>query len=227
MSSSTTSRLGLYKANPGTSEAVNVASLNTNFDIIDTVAVPGVYTSTTRPSSPFHNQMIRETDTKKMYIYNATQGEWDQIILDHGTLVARSAATGSPVASATTTEAVIRTVASTVFPANRAFEVRVRAQVNASAILDVTPRIRKGILTSGALLADYGRIAITVAANDRFFDFSAIFVTGASAVTTELAFTAITSVGTLQFKGFTTGPLEFRVHLIGRAADYGTAPILT
>lgn len=33
---------------------------------------PGVCTSTTRPSGPYNGQLIYETDTKKVYIYNGT-----------------------------------------------------------------------------------------------------------------------------------------------------------
>lgn len=36
-------------------------------------------TSGTRPSSPFANQLIRETDTRRMYVWNPTQSTWDQI----------------------------------------------------------------------------------------------------------------------------------------------------
>lgn len=227
MSSSTTTRLGLYKATPGTSEPVNVALLNANMDTIDALVVPQVVTSTTRPSIPFPNQLIRETDTKKMYIWNATNSSWDQILLDYGNLVTRSAATGSPIASATTTEAVIRTLNSVVYAANRAYRVDVKAQINASAAMDYTPRIRKGLLTSGALLLDYGRLNAPSSANDRYFEFSGIFTVGASPVTTELALTAITTTGTLQFKGTTNGPLEFKTTLIGRSSDYATAPVLS
>lgn len=227
MSSSSTSRLGLNKPNPGTGEPFSLAQWNASLDKLDDAVGAKPVTAGNRPTSPWHGQFIRETDTRKLFIYNATQSEWDEIILDGGLLVARSAATGSPVASATTTETLIQATPSKVFKASRAFEARFRSQVNASAVLDVTPRLRKGANTSGTLIGDYGRINIPVASNDRFFDWSAIFITGGSDVTTQLAFTALTSAGTLQFRGFGSGPLEVRVTMIGRASDYGTAPILS
>lgn len=227
MSNSNTSRLGLVKPNPGTGEPVNLAThINQSWDKLDDAVGAKPVTSGTRPPSPWHGQFIRETDTRKLFVYNSTQGEWDEIILDGGLLISRGAATGAPVATATTAETLILATPSKVYLASKAFEVRVRAQINASAIGDVTPRLRKASL-AGALIGDYGRIGITSAGNDRYFDWSAIFITGAAAVTTQLVFSAIASTGTVQFRGFSTGPLEVRVNMIGRAADYTTAPTLS
>lgn len=80
MSASTTSRLGLVKPSPGTGELVNVATqINASYDKIDDAIGAAPCTSTTRPVSPFHGQIIRETDTRRLYAWNATNSAWDQI----------------------------------------------------------------------------------------------------------------------------------------------------
>lgn len=84
MSTSSTSRLGLIKPNPGTGEPVNVAHLNNAFDKIDSVVGATICTSATRPANPFHGQIIRETDTRAIRIWNATQSTWDTIIITPG-----------------------------------------------------------------------------------------------------------------------------------------------
>lgn len=81
MSSSSTSRLGLHKPDPGTGEPVDVAKLNQSMDKIDAAIAPAVVTSTTRPASPYPNQMIRETNTGRTYIWNATSSAWNQIVI--------------------------------------------------------------------------------------------------------------------------------------------------
>lgn len=81
MTSSLTSRLKLYKANPGTGENVDVAKLNQSLDKIDGAIGATEVTSTTRPATPYPNQLIRETDTRRLYIWNATQSSWDQIVV--------------------------------------------------------------------------------------------------------------------------------------------------
>lgn len=80
MSSTNTSRLGLVKPDPGTGEPVNVATqINASWDKIDAAIGATPCTSTTRPSSPFDGQIIRETDTRRMYVRNNTQSTWDEI----------------------------------------------------------------------------------------------------------------------------------------------------
>ncbi len=85
MSTSLTSRLALIKPDPGTAEPVDVSDLNANFDKIDSEIGARTCTSGTRPSSPYANQIIRETDTRRLYIWNATQASWDQIAVGTAT----------------------------------------------------------------------------------------------------------------------------------------------
>lgn len=83
MSASTTSRLQLVKPDPGTSELVNVATqVNASMDKIDAAVGAGAngITSGTRPNPAFANQLIRETDTRRMYVWNPTQSIWDQVL---------------------------------------------------------------------------------------------------------------------------------------------------
>lgn len=82
MTASRTARLGLDKPNPGTGENVNVASINASFDKIDAAIGATEVTSGARPTSPFRNQFIRETDTRRLYVWNPTQNNWDQVLID-------------------------------------------------------------------------------------------------------------------------------------------------
>lgn len=71
----TTARLGLYKpADVG--EIVDVDDLNDNADAIDLHINGRVVTSGTRPPSPFEGQIIKETDTKATYQWDAASGNW-------------------------------------------------------------------------------------------------------------------------------------------------------
>jgi hypothetical protein len=82
MSSTSTPRLGLIKPTPGSGENVNVLSqLDDAWDKIDAAIGTTICTSSTRPASPYDGQVIRETDTRRMYVWNATQGAWDQIAI--------------------------------------------------------------------------------------------------------------------------------------------------
>lgn len=88
MSSSLTSRLGLVKPNPGTGEPVNVATqINATLDKIDAAISAASVTAATRPAAPFDGQLIRETDTRRMYVRNNTQVAWDQVLTSAGGLV--------------------------------------------------------------------------------------------------------------------------------------------
>lgn len=83
MSASTTSRLGLVKPNPGTGELVNVATqINASYDKIDAAIGAAPCTSTTRPVSPFDGQLIRETDTGRVYVRSS--GAWLRIVTSSG-----------------------------------------------------------------------------------------------------------------------------------------------
>lgn len=84
MSRTTTTRIGLSKPTPGSGEPVAVGTdLGTNWDKVDAAVGAQICTSGTRPATPYDGQMIRETDTRRMYIWNATQSAWDQIILPY------------------------------------------------------------------------------------------------------------------------------------------------
>jgi hypothetical protein len=78
-----TTRLGLVKPdpNPTTGDFVDVTVINANSDKIDAAVGATVCTSGTRPASPYDGQVIRETDTRRMYIWNATQAAWDQVLI--------------------------------------------------------------------------------------------------------------------------------------------------
>lgn len=84
MSRTTTTRIGLSKPTPGTGEPVNASiDVGTNWDKVDAAVGAQICTSGTRPATPYDGQMIRETDTRRMYIWNATQSAWDQIVLPY------------------------------------------------------------------------------------------------------------------------------------------------
>lgn len=81
MSSTTTTRLALVKPTPGTSEPVNIATqLNTNWDKVDSSIGAIPCTEATKPASPYDGMIIRTTDTRRLYVWNATQANWDQVM---------------------------------------------------------------------------------------------------------------------------------------------------
>jgi len=81
-----TTRLGLYKPGGGSSglitpdEVVDIDKLNDNFDKIDANIGIAVVTSTTRPSTPFVDQIIDERDTGRMLRWDGT--DWVDATLD-------------------------------------------------------------------------------------------------------------------------------------------------
>lgn len=77
--SSLTTRLGLYKPDSAGTEFVNVVTdLNNNFDSLDAKIGAFACTSATRPGSPYNGQMIRETDTGKVYLWDGAS--WKQLL---------------------------------------------------------------------------------------------------------------------------------------------------
>lgn len=74
----TTARLGLRK--PASGDTVNVVTdIDNAMDTLDSVVGMTDCTSTTRPSTPFKNQLIRETDTGSYYVSNGSSpasGSW-------------------------------------------------------------------------------------------------------------------------------------------------------
>jgi hypothetical protein len=84
MATTTTTRLGLTKPTPGSAEPVSVAAhINDPYDRIDAAIGLGIYTSSTRPAAPWHGELIRETNTDKVYYHNGSSpasGGWRQIL---------------------------------------------------------------------------------------------------------------------------------------------------
>lgn len=76
-----TSRLALAKPDPdpATGDFVNVGTLNGNADKLDAAAGAFPCTAATRPGAPWHGQIIRETDTRRVLVWNATQAVWDPV----------------------------------------------------------------------------------------------------------------------------------------------------
>lgn len=96
MSSTTTTRLGIIKPTPGTGEPVNLQTqINDSWDKIDASIGATICTAATRPASPFHGQFIRETDTRRLYVWNATQSAWDQIMTPGGSFTGNVTMTGN------------------------------------------------------------------------------------------------------------------------------------
>lgn len=87
MAETQTTRLLLTKPTPGTGEPVDVADhLNGNWDKVDAAVGAFVCTSGTRPTGAdrWAGRIIFETDTGKMYIWDATDTAWRQILVDIG-----------------------------------------------------------------------------------------------------------------------------------------------
>ena len=70
-----TTRLGLTKPSDGENYDVDV--VNANSDIVDSAIGARTVTSTTRPSTPYVGQIIYETDTKVVRMWNGTN--WTRI----------------------------------------------------------------------------------------------------------------------------------------------------
>lgn len=79
-----TTRLALQKPNPDplTGDFLDVAVLNANFDKLDAAIGARPVTSTTRPTTPYLGQFIRETDTGKLLYCTATGATptWEEIL---------------------------------------------------------------------------------------------------------------------------------------------------
>lgn len=76
-----TTRLGLSKPNsdPVTGDFVDIDILNVNADKLDAALGAEPVTSATRPATPYDGKFIRETDTRRLYAWNATQATWEQL----------------------------------------------------------------------------------------------------------------------------------------------------
>lgn len=103
MAGTLTSRTGLYKPASDGSDNVNVVTdLNNNLDRLDTYLGVLAVTSSTRPASAFSGQMIRETDTGRIYINSgaipASAGWTIQVVGGSGTFTGDISLTGSVMA---------------------------------------------------------------------------------------------------------------------------------
>lgn len=78
-----TTRLGLVKPDPDpvTGDFVDVSVINANMTKLDDSVGAFPCTSGTRPTGVdrWHGRFIRETDTRKVYVWNATQVQWDLV----------------------------------------------------------------------------------------------------------------------------------------------------
>jgi hypothetical protein len=73
MPQSATPKLGLYRSLSDGSENVNVVlDLLDNWDKVDAATGATAVTSSTRPASAYNGQIIRETDTSRIYVSNGT-----------------------------------------------------------------------------------------------------------------------------------------------------------
>lgn len=83
MPASPTTRLALYKSLPDGSELVTYTlDLGQNWDKVDAAVGFFACTASTRPSTPFNGQGIRETDTGRLWVSNGSapaSGSWREI----------------------------------------------------------------------------------------------------------------------------------------------------
>lgn len=98
-----TTRLSLYKPGGGSSgsygadESADIDKINDNMDKLDAAVGARNVTSTTRPSSPYDGQLIKETDTGKLLIWRQTAGQWEPTTIEaKGTTALRDLYWGGP-----------------------------------------------------------------------------------------------------------------------------------
>jgi len=171
--STTTTRLGLYKTASDGSENVNVVTdLLNNWDSIDLNFGFRSVTSSTRPSSPFTGQIIRESDTSRTLLWNGSS--WIDIVNTQGaststvTVTTSGATAGafSVTADGTASAGVVTIVTSST--AKRAFDYRVTGDAVSRVRLDASST--SGTITLGdGTTADvnlYRSAANTLATDD-------------------------------------------------------------
>lgn len=111
-----TTRLALYKSKSDGSEDVNYTQdIGQNWDKVDQAVGALACTSTTRPSTPWNGQLIRETDTGRMWVSNGSapaSGSWKEIstpatvqTFTAGIALTRTNTTDIAIATATTAAA--------------------------------------------------------------------------------------------------------------------------
>lgn len=81
MARTTTTRLGISKPTPGTGELVDQGiDVGTNWDKVDAAVGAGSdVTEAAKPGSPWDNQLIRTTDTRRVYVWNTVENVWDLV----------------------------------------------------------------------------------------------------------------------------------------------------
>lgn len=84
----TTDRLGLYLPGGGSAsiggadESADIDQLNQNFQKINDAAGGANVTSSTKPSPAFHGQIILESDTGNVMIFDSTRGSGEWVPID-------------------------------------------------------------------------------------------------------------------------------------------------
>jgi len=80
--SALTTKLSLYKPGGGSTglifpdEVVDIDKINSNMDKIDAVMGAPIFTSVTRPATPFLGQIITESDTGSLAVYGLGGAQW-------------------------------------------------------------------------------------------------------------------------------------------------------
>ncbi|WUH94555.1 hypothetical protein OG900_33365 [Streptomyces sp. NBC_00433] len=111
-----TTRLALYKSKSDGSEDVDYSlDLGQNWDRVDAAVGAFACTSSTRPSIPWNGQLIRETDTNRVWVSNGTapaSGSWREVAtpgtlqtFTAGIALTNASATGVTIATAVTGDA--------------------------------------------------------------------------------------------------------------------------
>ena len=162
---------------------------------------PGVCTSSTRPATPYEGQMIYETDTDKVLVWNgsAWYANWN---LPFGVMALTTLTTNDTA----TTEKVTITSSSFTAIANRYYKITFFEGeiISTTATTYCQMRIRKGTTTAGTQLASATAYATT---------YPTAFSSGTVSVITTLSAGAQQVVGTINFGAGT-----------GTCASYATAP---
>ena len=171
---------------------------------------PGVCTSSTRPATPYEGQMIYETDTDKVLVWNgsAWYANWN---LPFGIV----GLTSSTTSTTATSEAVF--ISSTAFTAiaNRYYKITFYCgdmkSSTSNTYLEIA--IRKGTTTAGTQLA---RSSILVGANTgQFTSGTVVSITTLTAGSQQVCGTVFAGLGTGSFNASATQPAFILVEDIG------------